>query len=249
VHRIIFQAGPLTLYSYGLFVALGSALAILLIIREASRRGMEPSDILDIMMGILLGGLLGGRLLFVVINWRDYAGGPLWDVLNIAEGGLAFQGALAAGALSGAVLVRIKKLSFWRVSDLIAPYLALAQAIGRIGCFFNGCCYGKETAGCCGVTFPGEEVMRIPVQLYSSLGLMIIFLVLLRLREKTRFDGYIFCMYLMLYPVFRFLMDLLRGDDLAMVSVLTLSQVISIATLALGGFLYFVRAKDQKKLD
>ena len=246
MHRIIFHIGPLTLYSYGLFVALGIALAITLSSKEAARRGMVPSDILDIFMAIIVGGLLGGRLLFVAINWKYYAGGPFLDILNLTEGGLAFQGAFVGAILSAAVIIRMKKMSFWRVGDLIIPYLALAQALGRIGCFFNGCCYGKEAVCGLGVTFPGEEVVRMPVQLYSSLGLLLIFLILLRLGEKRRFDGYVFCMYLIIYSVFRFLMDFLRGDDLAAVFAITLSQTISLGTLACGILLYFILGKGKK---
>ena len=165
MHRIIFQLGPLTLYSYGVFVALGIALSILLISREGEKSGIPAAAIIDIMLGAIAFGLAGGRLLFVAVNWEHYAAGPFWGVFALAEGGLAIQGALAGGILGAAVLSRIKKISFWRVSDLVAPYMALAQSIGRIGCFLNGCCSGREVSGSFGVTFPGEEVMRAPTQL------------------------------------------------------------------------------------
>jgi phosphatidylglycerol---prolipoprotein diacylglyceryl transferase len=240
MHRIIFQFGPLTFYSYGVFVALGIALSILLISRESERSGIKSAAIIDIMLGAIAGGLAGGRLLFVAINWEHYAGGNFWGVFDLAEGGLAIQGALAGGILGAAVLSRVKKISFWRVSDLIAPYMALAQSIGRIGCFLNGCCYGREVSGPFGVTFPGEEAMRVPTQLYSSLGLLIIFVILSMLRTKKRFDGHVFCAYLMIYSAFRFFMDFLRGDGLSMVGVFTLSQVISLAAFTVGALLYFI---------
>lgn len=240
MHRIMFQLGPLTLYSYGVFVALGIALSILLISREGERSGISSAAILDIMLWAIVFGITGGRLLFVVINWQHYAHDKFWGVFDLAGGGLAIQGAIAGGILGSAAVSRIKKISFWRVGDLVVPYMALAQSIGRIGCFLNGCCYGREVYGAFGVTFPGEEVMRVPTQLYSSFGLLVIFVILSMLRARKRFDGYVFCAYLMIYSAFRFFMDFLRGDGLSMIGVFTLSQVISFGTFAAGALLYLL---------
>ncbi len=254
MHRIIFSIGPFTVYSYGFFVALGAAMSVTLAAARAKKEGVASSDILDIMAVIILGALLGGRLLFVAVNWQYYAARPI-AVFNLTEGGLAFQGALVAGLLAGALVSRLKKISFWKVGDIISPYLALAHSVGRIGCFFNGCCYGKPALSGLAVTFPGDTLPRVPAQLYSSAGLLGIFILLLVLREKPRFEGYLFSVYIMLYAVFRVFMDRFRGDDLATLGGVTISVIISIALFAAGALLYFllkrrdsVKGSDHAKL-
>ncbi len=242
MHRIIFTIGPVTVYSYGFFVALGVALAVIMSVRQAVKEGLSSSDMLDIMTVMILGGLVGGRLLFVAINWNLYAVRPL-AIFNLSEGGMAFQGALVVSLISGAVLSNRRKISFWKVSDIFAPYLALAHSVGRIGCFFNGCCYGKQVFSGPSVVFPGEMVQRIPTQLYSSAGLLAIFALLLWLRAKKTFDGYLFAVYLMVYAVFRVFMDNFRGDDLVRVNGFTLSQVISVGIFVLGAGIYLLRRK------
>jgi phosphatidylglycerol:prolipoprotein diacylglycerol transferase len=135
------------------------------------------------------------------------------------------------------------------MSDLIAPYIALGQAIGRIGCFLNGCCYGRVIEKGIAVTFPQETAMRIPTQLYSSMLLMVIFMVLIAIREKRRFDGCVFIMYVLLYAVFRFCMDFLRGDDLAVLFGIRLSQVISIGMFIAAAAAYMILSNANKRRE
>lgn len=191
---------------------------------------------------MVFGGLVGGRLLFVAINWKFYALHPL-SVFNLSEGGMAFQGALFVSVAFGELVCAGKKISFWKVVDILAPYLALAHSIGRIGCFLNGCCYGK--AACCfpGVIFPGDDVYRIPTQIYSSAGLLAIFVFLIWLRAKKKFDGHLFSVYLMSYSLFRCFMDNFRGDELVRVNGYTLSQVLSAVIFLFGACVYLTRRK------
>ena len=211
-------------------------------LKDAGKYGFSRDDIFDCLIAVLAGGLLGGRLLFVAINWSHYSSDPL-RVLMVQEGGLAFQGALIAGILSGALACRIKKIPFWRAGDLAAPYIALAQSVGRIGCFLNGCCYGRFTNGWLGVTFPGETAARIPTQIYSSVILLGLFMLLVSAARRRHFDGYVLLLYLMLYSAFRFFMDLFRGDDLAGFYFMTLSQAISAAVFVSGALLFLVLRK------
>ena len=150
------------------------------------------------------------------------------------EGGLAVQGGILSGIFSCWAVCRFKKISFLKTLDLLAPYVALGQSIGRIGCFFNGCCYGKVTQNVFGVIFPGQTLTRIPIQIYSSLGLVLIFTFLIHLRDKKKYDGFIFFMYCGIYSLFRFFMDYFRGDDLFSFYQLTLSQLISAGIAALS---------------
>jgi len=245
MHRVMFSIGPVTLYTYGLFVALGFLISTILILRDARKAGISQNTIFDCLMTVLISGLIGGRLLYVVINWEYYLQYPA-RALMFYEGGLAFQGALLAAILSGIIVARIKKISFWKTADLIAPYIALGQAIGRIGCFLNGCCYGKIVSSGWKVQFPGETVTRMPVQIYLSIGLFLLFFVLLKFRQKQFFSGSVFAMYLIAYGMFRFLMDYLRGDELVVISGIRLSQMISMGTF-LCGVLIFIVLKNKMK--
>ncbi|HPN72732.1 MAG TPA: prolipoprotein diacylglyceryl transferase [Candidatus Omnitrophota bacterium] len=237
MHRILFSMGPVTFYSYGFCVAIGVALAVLFSVRQAGKEGIKQSDALDILTVMILGGIAGGRLLFVLINRELYAEDPL-RAFNLSEGGMAFQGALFLSLVSGAVACFLKKISFLKFSDVVAPYLALAHSVGRIGCFMNGCCYGKPVVSGISVMFPGDTVRRIPIQLYSSAGLFSIFLLLLLIGKRKKFDGYLLSMYLMMYAALRFILDNFRGDDLVRVNDITLSQVISACILAAGAIIY-----------
>jgi phosphatidylglycerol:prolipoprotein diacylglycerol transferase len=248
MHRIVFQAGPLTLYSYGLCIAIAFLLSAVLMLRNSRRFGIPADDVYNCLIAIMIGGLIGGRLLFVFINREFYLRYPLRAIM-FYEGGLAFQGALVMAVLSGAVVARVKKIPFWKMSDLIAPYIALGQAIGRIGCFLNGCCYGRVIEKGIAVTFPQETAMRIPTQLYSSMLLMVIFMVLIAIREKRRFDGCVFIMYVLLYAVFRFCMDFLRGDDLAVLFGIRLSQVISIGMFIAAAAAYMILSNANKRRE
>lgn len=240
MHRIFFQLGPITLYFYGFFVALAVLLSVFLILRETKKNGISQEKIFDLLIAVLIGGIIGGRLLFVIINWNYYAGYPL-GIFKIYEGGLAFQGALFGAGVTIITFAAVKKLSFWEISDLIAPYIALGQAVGRIGCFMNGCCFGRVITRGIGVTFPGETVVKIPAQIYSSIVLLLLFLVLIELRQRKFFTGYVFVSYLILDSILRFFLDFLRGDTPGIVLGLKLSQLISVGIFIIGIILYVIR--------
>ncbi|MFH1395365.1 MAG: prolipoprotein diacylglyceryl transferase [Candidatus Omnitrophota bacterium] len=234
MHRVFLQIGPVTFYSYGLCVAIGFLMSAFFLLRGANKyTEISKGTILDCLITLLISGLIGGRLLYVCINWEYYLRFPL-RILMFHEGGLAFQGALIAAVFSGIIFCRVKKISFWKMSDLIVPYIVLGQAFGRIGCFFNGCCYGKIIQNGWRVMFPGEDVCRMPVQLYSSLVLFLICFLLLQLRRYRLFQGSIFALYLILYGIVRFFMDFLRGDNLVLVWGIKLSQVIGLGTFLIG---------------
>ena len=216
------------------------------IFRDSAKAGLPRESVFDCLIAILLGGLAGGRLLFVIINWEYYSRHLVRSVMFF-EGGLAFQGALAGAVLASLAVSRIKRLPFWGTSDLIAPYIPLGQAVGRIGCFLNGCCYGKAIECGVGVTFPGETVMRIPTQVYSSIFLLALFMFLIDIRKKKNFDGYVFVMYIILYAVFRFFMDFFRGDGLSPLFGFTLSQGISLGMAVFGAAMWvYLKAKSKK---
>lgn len=248
MHPILFKIGPFTLYSYGFFVAAAFLVSSILILREASRSGIKRESVLDVLIALLLGGLIGGRALFVAINLKYFLSNPL-HVFMLSEGGMAFHGGLAGGILGVYLACRARKISFWGTLDLVSPYAALGHAIGRIGCFMNGCCYGKPAISGPGVVFPGDTVARIPTQIYESVLLLVLFIALKGVWRKRSFDGQVFSAYIMLYALLRFAMEYLRGDNPQIASGLTLPQLISIGMLVLGAGLWVVLGRRGEKIE
>lgn len=229
MHPIIAKIGPLYIYSYGLMVALGFALAIFLAYREAPRFNINRDKIVDFGIVILLGGLAGARLFYVFMNIRYYIAHPL-ETVNITKGGLVWYGGFLIGILIGIIFVKKNKMSFWDGADLMAPFIALAQSVGRIGCFLNGCCYGtaapKDFA--LGVIFPFEEILRHPTQIYESAVLLMLFIILRKWQDVRHFKGEIFIGYAMLYSLSRFVIEFFRGDNPKIFVGLTIGQVLSV---------------------
>ncbi len=240
MYPVLFKIGSVSIYSYGLFVAAGFLIASFLMLRDSAKEGLPRESVLDSLIAILAGGVIGGRLLYVVINWGYFSSDPI-KMIMLNEGGMAIHGAIVLGFIAGVVTARIKGLPVWKTADIIAPYIALGQAIGRIGCFFNGCCYGREYDGLFSVTFPQDTVSRVPTQICLSAGLLAIYIMLRVAGRGGKYNGRIFALYLILYSIFRFFVDFLRGDNPLVFSGLTLAQVISIIIFACGLFLFAIR--------
>jgi phosphatidylglycerol:prolipoprotein diacylglycerol transferase len=247
MHPILFHIGRLTLYSYGFMIAVGIMVGLFLARRQAAREGIDQDKIIDITFYILLAALIGSRLLFVLMNFREYADNPL-TILKIWEGGLVFYGGLLPAAAIGIWYIRRLGLPLWQVTDIFAPSLAIGHAFGRIGCFLAGCCYGEACALPWAVTFTDprslapQGIPLHPTQLYSSLGLLVLFAFLIFLRKKKTFEGELFWSYIFCYSVGRFFLEFLRGDERGSVlgGILSTTQAISIplAGISVVMFLY-----------
>jgi len=230
--------GPITLYTYGLLVATGLLLGVALAFRQARKAGYDPQVIMDIVFYVVLAGIIGSRLLYVIQNISLYRDHPL-NVVKIWEGGLSFHGALLFGLPVGWMLIRKTGLSFWGLFDVCAPSIAIGQAVGRVGCFFAGCCHGSPTDVPWAVTFHDPNslaptgISLHPTQLYTASFLMIVFIVLILVRPHTRFAGQLACLYLILHSLFRFFIEFLRADHRLFLRNLPLSltQLISILIL------------------
>ncbi|PIQ83319.1 MAG: prolipoprotein diacylglyceryl transferase [Candidatus Omnitrophica bacterium CG11_big_fil_rev_8_21_14_0_20_63_9] len=244
MHPILLKLGPFTLYTYGAMLVLAFAVSTWLGARTARQLPQElvaitSDQLLDFTAVLLFGGLFGARFLYVVLRWEEFAAAPQ-HIIALWEGGLVWYGGFAGGVLASWLYVRSHRLSWLRVADQVVPFLALGHAIGRIGCFLNGCCYGKPVDGCCGVLFPGHQTPVVPTQLLESLGLFAIYL-WLRGRQPgiLRSPGRSFGGYLLLYGLLRFGIEYLRGDQTAWWMGLTLQQLISLGMLLVGGTLWF----------
>jgi len=218
MHPVLFKIGPLTIHTYGVLVAAGFLLGLGLAIRQAKKEDIPPNKIVDLGFYILLAALIGSRLFFVIINAPHYLRNPI-DILKIWEGGLVFYGGLLFAIPIVLWYVKKHALGIWNTADLFAPSIAIGHAIGRLGCFFAGCCYGKPAEGLpWAVTFTDPaSLARIgiplhPTQLYESLGEFVNFLILIILRRYKSFNGQLFFTYLLLYSVLRFIVEFFRGD-------------------------------------
>lgn len=226
MHPEICRLGPFTIYSYGLMLVIAFMVTAFLASAEAKRKGINPDLIFNLCFIIFIAGIIGARIFYVLSDLRYYLRHPL-EMIMLQKGGLAWFGGLILGTFSGLYYLKIKKLSVYKIIDLLAPFVALGQAIGRLGCFLNGCCYGKESVF--GIYFPVQDAVLIPTQLYSSLFLVLIFIFLRFLQERPHQDGVIFFAYLLLYTAKRFFIEFWRGDSPAIACGLTIFQLISIA--------------------
>lgn len=230
MYPVLFKIGPITIYSYGVMFALAFIVGIYLARKRALAVGIESKIIMDLGIYILLSSIVGARLFYVLSNLSHYKEYPLEIIFS--RYGFVFYGGLILGTIVGIWYVKSKKLSIGKIADVIAPSIAMGEAIGRIGCLLNGCCYGKATTLPWGIILPQNDTLELvplhPTQLYSSLSNLIIFYILTYLWKKRKFDGQIFLLYLILYAITRFIIEIYRGDNPYIFLHLTLSQILSI---------------------
>jgi phosphatidylglycerol:prolipoprotein diacylglycerol transferase len=221
MYPILFRIGPFALHTYGVFVAIAFLSAIALALREARRVGEDGNKILDLCFYVIVAAIVGSRVLYVLVNWSVFAKDPL-EIIRIWHGGLVFYGGFIAAVITGLWYIMRQGLPLLRTLDIFAPSIAFGQFVGRIGCFFAGCCYGKICDLPWAVTFTHPEslapkgVPLHPTQLYSSLNCLIIFAILLGLKRIRTFEGQIFWIYVFLYGVTRFVLEYFRGDERGM---------------------------------
>lgn len=202
-----------------------------LLAREARGMGIKPKFIYNLVFWVVVMGIVGARILYVLLNLPFFLKNPL-EAVMIQYGGLSSFGGLLFGALAGLWLVRREKIGVKKFLDMGIPYLALEQAIGRIGCLLNGCCYGKPLAW--GIYFPVHRAYLHPTQLYESLGLIFIFVFLKFFQAKSKLDGTIFVLYLFAASLLRFMVEYFRAVPGGVFSGLSLSQWICLAMMALA---------------
>lgn len=210
MYPVICKLGPIPVYSYGLMLAIAVMVTGWLTARDAEvKLGVKRDDAYDLVFWVVLFGILGARIFYVLLNPGQFWAAPL-EIIMIQKGGLAWQGSLVAGLAVGIFYLRKKKFPLLPFLDISAPYIALGQAIGRIGCLLNGCCYGKLAAW--GLYFPVWEERLQPTQIYMSLGQIAIFLILRSLQPRMKVAGKVMIWYLMLSAVERFTVEFFRAD-------------------------------------
>ncbi len=226
----IFSIGSITVHSYGLMIALGILVIAAALYREAPRESIDPDHILEAIIIAAFSGLIGARILYMLINWSYYSTQPASAFFTRFEG-LSFFGGLFCATILVYLWSRWRGIGFLKLADLLAPYLALGYAFGRVGCFLNGCCYGLVTdlpwalpAGL------ADDLPRHPVQLYAAFGAILMFIVLKKLRHLRPFVGFVTVSLFGLYGLLRFTTEFFRQEEAAWLG-LTAAQLFSLGLI------------------
>jgi len=250
VERIAFFVGSWPVYWYGIVMGLAMVAGLTLILKLSDIKNIISAENLwELMLYILIGGIIGARLLFVVLKWSEYAG-SLTAIFNIHEGGMSIHGAVLGGLMALLLYARRRRGYFWQYADLLVPGLGLGQAIGRFGNFFNQEAFGGPTnlpwkmfvaPVARPVGFEGEVFFH-PTFLYESIGLALILTLLIFVYQKSRFVGQTALIYLISYSVLRFVVEYFRVDADKW-GWLTVAQWASIGILLVALWLYQARLK------
>jgi phosphatidylglycerol:prolipoprotein diacylglycerol transferase len=234
---VLIKIGPLTIHTYGFLIAVAFLVALGLAARQARKTGLSGEKITDLGFYTLMAAIIGSRLFFVFTNWSHYAANPL-DVLKIWEGGLVFYGGVIFAVPTAMWYANKAGLPLWRTADIMAPSIAIGHAIGRLGCFCAGCCYGRAAEGIpWAVTFSNPDSLAIrgvplhPSQIYESGAEFLNFLILVIMRRHQTFNGQLFWLYILNYSIIRSVVELFRGDEIRgfIIPGFSISQAISVA--------------------
>jgi phosphatidylglycerol:prolipoprotein diacylglycerol transferase len=280
--------GPVTIHTYGVLLVTSFLAAIIVARRLARREGINPDHVVDAGVYAILAALVGAKILLLVVDWEFYSrqfrtlvqegGGAVGDMLspylgtigiyvgslarmglNLLQAGGVFYGGFIAAVIVALWYFRRYELPTWKVADVAAPAVALGHAIGRLGCFAAGCCYGIPTDLPWGVTFTDSysgtlvgvplQIPLHPTQLYGFFANLALFGALLWFYPRKKFDGQVFWVYVLSYSVIRFLLEFLRGDPRGSLfgGALSTSQFIAIiaATISLGMLARLGTRKDR----
>src|SRR5690349_8063509 len=249
----LLELGPVTVYTYGLLLAAAYLLGLQLARVRASRRGLDGNRVLDLGIYIIISALIGAKLLLLVTDWSSFKADPR-ELLTLARSGGVFYGGLILAVIVALWYIRRAGLPLWTTCDVFAPGIALGHVVGRFGCLFAGCCYGRPTTKPWGITFTDAfaaanvgtplGVPLHPTQLYEAGAELVILLVLLwSERKRHPYAGRTFWLYMLLYAISRFVIEFYRGDDRGTVGIFSTSQFISVilAPLAIVMLVYLAR--------
>ena len=245
--------GTITVYTYGLLLAAAYLLGLQLARQRATARGLDGSKVLDLGIYIIIAALIGAKLLLLVTDFQTFRSDPA-ELLTLVRSGGVFYGGLILAVIVALWYIRKVGLPLWTTCDVFAPGIALGHIIGRLGCFFAGCCYGKPTDVAWAITFTDPfaatnvgtplNVPLHPTQLYEAGAEAVILAVLFATESRgRRFPGRTFWLYMLLYAVSRYAIEIYRGDPRGTVGIFSTSQFISVvlAPLAVVMLVYLGR--------
>ncbi len=249
MHPILLKLGPLTLYSYGLLVALGFLAGLTVADKEAKRFSWDRDWINKLVVFDFLIGLLGARITYVITRLGEE---NFFTSLFDIHSGFVFYGGLIASWLYLYISVRKKKISLWSVLDVFAMAICIGEGVGRFGCLLGGCCYGTPTTLPFGVIMHAEKHLGPlhPVQAYEGIALILFFLALWLRRTHKKYNGEAVVWFVGYYSIIRFILEYYRGDSIrgfVIDNILSTSQFISILIFAFTIFLHLKLIKNENK--
>lgn len=255
MHPILFEFGNWPVYSYGVLLAAAYLSALQLAVVRARRIGLDGSRVMDLGIYLIIAALVGAKLMLVVVDFDYYVSQPA-ELLSLVRAGGVFYGGLIVAVAVGLWLVRRYALPMWTTADLFAPGIALGHVIGRLGCLLAGCCYGRPTDVAWAITFTDPVaaanvgtplgIPLHPTQLYDAGAELLIMIGLLATERKGRpFAGRTFWLYILLYGISRFIVEIYRGDERGALMGLSTSQFISVLAIPLAvGMLVWLRNRN-----
>ena len=254
MHPILFEIRGFTIYTYGLLLAVAYLLGLQFAVVRGRARGLDPNRIMDLGIWIIVSALVGAKAMLVFVE-RDKLSTDPAVLLTLFRSAGVFYGGLIASVLVALWYLHRHRLPMWTFTDVFAPGIALGHVVGRFGCLFAGCCYGKPTTRPWGITFTDPfaaanvgtplGVPLHPTQLYEAGAELLILILLLATERKGKgFAGRTFWLYMLLYAISRFIIEFFRGDERGAVGMFSTSQFISIllVPLAIGMLVYLSRA-------
>ena len=241
----LFSLGPITVYSYGVLLAISYLVGLWLAMRRARAWGLDANRVLDLGIYIIIAALIGAKLLLLVVDFDQFRRSPA-DLMSLARSGGVFYGGLILAVLVAFWYVHKHRLPLWATCDVFAPGIALGHVTGRLGCLAAGCCYGRPTSLPWGITFTNPlaaanvgtplGIPLHPTQIYEAGAELLILLVLLATEKRGRpFPGRTFWGYMFLYAVSRYIIENYRGDPRGTVfGIFSTSQFISLVLAPLS---------------
>jgi phosphatidylglycerol:prolipoprotein diacylglycerol transferase len=249
----LLELGPVTVYTYGVLLAAAYLLGLQLAIVRGRSRHLDQTRVLDLGIYIIISALIGAKLLLLVVDFRTYVDNPS-ELLTLARSGGVFYGGLIVAVIVALWYIRRIGLPLWTTCDVFAPGIALGHVVGRLGCFFAGCCYGRPTSVPWAITFTDPfaasnvgtplNVPLHPTQLYEAGAEALILIVLLATESRgRRYPGRTFWLYMLLYAISRYIIEMYRGDPRGTILMFSTSQFISLilAPLSIGMLVYLRR--------
>lgn len=253
MHPILFEVAGFPVYTYGVMLAAAYLLGLQFALWRARRLGLDPNRVMDLGIWIIVSALVGAKLLLLVVEWDRYRFN-LTEIVSLLRSAGVFYGGLIVAVLVAFGYMWRHRMPIWSVSDVFAPGIALGHVIGRLGCFFAGCCFGRPTDVPWAVTFRSQyaadnvgtpiNIPLHPTQLYEAgAELVILGLLLLLERRGRHFPGRTFWGYMLLYGISRFIIEIYRGDSRGVIAQLSTSQFVSLLLVPLSILMLVVLAR------
>jgi phosphatidylglycerol:prolipoprotein diacylglycerol transferase len=250
MYPILFEIGGFPVYTYGVLLAAAYLLGLQFALMRARTRGLDPNRVMDLGIWIIISALVGAKLLLLIVEFDTFTSSPS-ELLTLVRSGGVFYGGLIAAVAVALWYLRRHKMPMWTVTDVFAPGIALGHVIGRLGCVFAGCCFGRPTDVPWAITFTNEYAQQNvgtplgvplhPTQLYEAGAELLILGILLFTEKKGRpFPGRTFWSYLLFYGISRFIIEFYRGDARGMVGDFSTSQFVSLIIVPLSVIMLWV---------